>query len=191
MRIIKRVSEEYIQDPLTGLYYWLAPVYKRGTDQQLLDDMRTMVDRIAQLPKQGAQVLRPTAMIQRSAMSKISKTTQDTLSKNTYLMLFDYGAPEPKEIYDGTETREWVSEGNNIFLWSNDDKIYTWCNSDQLAHRFYRVPKEVAMKEPFEATIEDSAESTSLPMSIANLPNKYHITGNIGGMIVDLHVEAE
>ena len=192
IRAIKRVSEEYIQDPATGLYYWLAPVYKRGTDQQLLDDMRAMVEKLAAFTKQGEQVLRPTAMIQRNAINKINPVVLDALSKNTYLFLFDWGSPKPKEIPDGTLSKEWVSEGNAIFLWSSDNNVYTWCNSNQLGHRYYRVPQDVALAAAFEEVQQPDEEKPIYIDETVVSARKLHITGNAGLLgKIDITVEAK
>ena len=114
MRTVQRVSEEYIKDPDSGLYYWLAPIYKRGTEQELLDDMSMQVEQLANMKQEGEHVFRPTAMIQKKVINSMALQTLERLSQNTYLMLFDYGAAEPDSIPDGGRN-EWVSEGNNIF----------------------------------------------------------------------------
>lgn len=194
IRSVKRVSEEYIQDPVTGLYYWLAPIFKKGSEQQLLDDMNAMVDRLNALPSQGEQVRRPTAMILKSAMETLQPTTQARLGENTYLMLFDPGADKPAEIPDGTFSKEWVSEGNNIFLWSSNDKVYTWCDSNALGHRYFRVAEDVALADAFQdpetPPVEDPTVPPVTPPVYAPVPEKWHITGKIAFLNVDLTVEA-
>lgn len=150
IRAINRVSEEYIRDPLTGLYYWLAPVYKRTTETQMLDDMNKQVEELRKLPPQGEQVRRPTTMLLKSQVSALQPATQGRLGENTYLMFFDPGVAKPAEIPDPTPGKEWLSEGNNIFLWSSNKIIYTWCDSNMLGHRYYRVSEAVALKDAFE-----------------------------------------
>jgi hypothetical protein len=200
IRTIERVSEEYIRDPQTDLYYWLAPVYKRGSDQQLLDDMNAMVKRLGEIKQTGSHVFRPTAMIQANAMSKISLSTRDTLGKNTYLMLFDVGVASPNG-FSGCD--EWLNDGNYIFLWSSDTKVYTWCTPDNLAHRFPKATKAEAMKDAFtkpEVGTEDPEYPEPYPDVIVAEPvKKWHVTGTkkrwtLFGMKTDIYhltVEAE
>ena len=192
IRTVKRVSEEYIQDPATGLYYWLAPIYKKGTDGKLLEDMNAMVKFLHAYDDQpGEHVFRPTAMIQKSAMGKIGRAViSDTLSKNTYLMLFDFLAEKPAVIPDGTAAEEWVSNGNNIFLWSKDDTVYTWCDSNAIAHRFPRATKEEAFAEPF-AKPEYNPPTGDFDISITpSIPTTYHITGKLG-LLGDIDITVE
>ena len=193
IRKIQRVSEEYIYDPATSLYYWLAPVYKKGTDQQLLDDMNAMVKRLGEIKQKGEHVFRPTAMIQKSAMGKIGRAViSDTLSKNTYLMLFDFLAEKPAVIPDGTAAKEWVSGGNNIFLWSKDDTVYTWCDSNAIAHRFPRATKEEALTEQFIQPKPPADIDEQLEDLCGYIPTTYHITGKLGLLgDIDITVEAE
>jgi len=195
IRTVQRVSEEYILDPATGLYYWLAPIYKKGTDQQLLDDMNAMVKFLRAYDDQpGEHVFRPTAMIQQSAMGKIGAAVQDTLAKNTYLMLFEYGAIPGDIIPDGTISGEWVSEGNNIFLWSDDDTVYTWCTPDNLAHRFPRVTKEEALREAFTKPNQDEINDQLDEIYsgyLQTLLKTISITGTVDGHWVNLKVEVK
>jgi len=190
IRTIKRVSEEYILDPATGLYYWLAPIYKKGTDQKLMDDMNAMINFLKAYDDQpGDHVFRPTAMIQQSAIGKISAAVKDTLSKNTYLMLFEYDAIPGDIIPDGTISGEWVSEGNNIFLWSDDDTVYTWCTPDNLAHRFPRVTKEEAIREAFTKPNQDEINE-QLEAQFGYEKTTYHITGKLG-ILGDIDITVE
>ena len=178
MRVIKRVSEEYIYDPESGLYYWLAPIYKRGAEQDLLDDMEDRAYDLSHMNQAGDHVFRPTAMIQLCAFYSISEKVKDRLSENTYLMLFNSGAPCPDVIGGYTE---WIQEGTNIFEWSDDNTIYTWCNPDQLGHRFYRVSEEVALEHAFSDVPQsgDIVTPIVLPIvpQVVSQPKTTHITG--------------
>lgn len=189
MRIIERVSEEYIYDPDSDLYYWLAPIYKTGTEQQLLDDLEVMADYLSGVTQSGEHVFRPTAMIQRSALSSISDKVKARLSENTYLMLFDYGASEPEEI----PADPWTQEGTNIFLWSSDTKVYTWCDSNDIAHRFVRSAGEAAIQCPdeYEPQNGDTTGDTIGGNVLVTQPKTYHITGKFGFFNIDVTVEGE
>lgn len=171
IRIVKRVSENYLLDPDTNICYNLRPVKKKTTEQQFLDDI-TAQAALCVAAEQGkaGKVYRPCAYLLQSQIDAMADKVVDQASENTYLMLFDPGCSKPSE--SDFDVAPWNQIDACVLIWSSDNVVYTWLTPDGLSMRFQTVPEAEARAEAFETYSEggssddtkkedDSPESTS------------------------------
>ena len=158
IRIVKRVSENYILDPDMGLYYNLRPVKKTTTDAKLLEDIDAMVaECVAAEQGKAGKVYRPCAYLLPSQINAIDADVVDRASENTYLMLFDPKCAKPSTF----AVAPWSQIDAHVFTWSSDDAVYTWCTPDGLSMRFQTVTEAEALADAFETADEDDSEDDS------------------------------
>lgn len=176
MKYGKLIKDRYFHDDNeSGLYFDLYPIKRGGGDESIFNNNVGVANMYLDSIMPADKVWRCTLFLLDDQIANLSPEWKNILAPKTYLMTF-----RPGVEVGSYDVHPWSAYGNDSFLWSSPDKVYTKYDSNALSHRFRLVDKKEV--DDYLADNTPITPPINIPIVSPSVPKKWKIS-LLGGLI--------